>query len=180
MSKNILYVIIAVLLVSLFVSLTNRKEVVINKTTSDTAYIVKIDTHKVEIPIFKYERIVDTIYLEKPEKSHYTIPISQRYYSSDKYQAWVSGFKPSLDSINIYNKTEFVTITKMETKEVYRKNTSLYLSAGAFSFGGTFAPKMGARVKLKNDFMFGVDFGVYDKKTFISVDLNFKINGKRN
>lgn len=33
------------------------------------------------------------------------IPISQKYYESEDYKAWVSGYEPSLDSIKVYQKT---------------------------------------------------------------------------
>ena len=64
MTKYIPYIIIAVLLVSLFVSLTNRKDVVIEKTISDTVYVTLIDTLKAEQPPSKRDTVLDTIYIE--------------------------------------------------------------------------------------------------------------------
>lgn len=37
------------------------------------------------------------------------VPIEQAFYSGDEYDAWVSGFRPRLDSLYVYPKT--VTIT---------------------------------------------------------------------
>lgn len=48
------------------------------------------------------------------------IPITQKEYSDDStYRAWVSGYKPELDSIDIYRKTIYVekTITKTRNKK---------------------------------------------------------------
>jgi len=44
------------------------------------------------------------------------IPITSKHYSSDEYDAWVSGFEPSLDSIKVYNETQLITetITRFE------------------------------------------------------------------
>ena len=41
------------------------------------------------------------------------IPITQKQYCDSTYTAWVSGYKPSLDSIRLYKKREVVTINKI-------------------------------------------------------------------
>lgn len=33
------------------------------------------------------------------------LPIESKHYEGENYEAWVSGYEPSLDSINIYNRT---------------------------------------------------------------------------
>ena len=38
------------------------------------------------------------------------LPITQKKYEDSTYTAWVSGFRPNLDSINIYRKTVYKTI----------------------------------------------------------------------
>lgn len=40
------------------------------------------------------------------------VPITSKHYRAMEYDAWVSGYEPSLDSIKVYQKTEVVTITK--------------------------------------------------------------------
>jgi hypothetical protein len=44
------------------------------------------------------------------------VPITSKHYSSKDYDAWVSGFEPSLDSIKVYQKTQVITetITRMK------------------------------------------------------------------
>ena len=42
-----------------------------------------------------------------------TVPRTQKRYEDSTYTAWVSGYEPRLDSIEVYQKT--VTITKRET-----------------------------------------------------------------
>lgn len=178
MSKYIPYLVIAVLLVSLFVSLTNRKEVVIEKVTSDTVYVIKTDTYKVEKPIFLTEVIVDTFLVKDTLNNEYLIPKTQKYYKDSLYEAWVSGYNPNLDSINIYNKTKFVTITNTTTKEIYPKTTALYLSVGGMYIGDKFAPKIGADFKFRNGMMIGANVGLYDKRVFYGLDFRFKLYGK--
>ena len=37
------------------------------------------------------------------------VPITSKHYGNDQYDAWVSGFEPSLDSIKVYQRTEYIT-----------------------------------------------------------------------
>lgn len=43
------------------------------------------------------------------------IPVSQKYYESEGYKAWVSGYEPNLDSIKVYQKTIEIKETIKET-----------------------------------------------------------------
>jgi len=47
------------------------------------------------------ENYVDSVLVE--------VPIESRHYSSPEYDAWVSGYEPSLDSIKVYQRTEYIT-----------------------------------------------------------------------
>lgn len=176
MTKYVPYIVIAVLLVSLLVSLTNRKEVVIEKITSDTVYSVKLDTYKVKTPIFITERIVDTIYIKSDENGDILLPITQKYYKDSLYEAWVSGFKPSLDSINVYNKTKFVTITNTITKEIYPKKTDFYIDGGVLYMEDKFAPNIGATVKFRNDMTLRGGIGYYDRDLYYMFNVGIKLN----
>lgn len=40
------------------------------------------------------------------------IPITQKRYSDPTYTAWVSGFRPALDSIHVHPRREVVTVTQ--------------------------------------------------------------------
>ena len=176
MKKYIPYILIAVLLMSLMVSLTNRKEVIVEKTTSDTVTIVKLDTVNVKIPTFITETIIDTVYVEKDENGEYTIPISQRYFKDSIYEAWVSGYRPNLDSLNIFRKTITNTITNTVTKEIYPKTTDLYLNVGSDYIKGQFAPNIGLALKFRNDLMIGGNVGYYDKSVYYGLKFGFKLN----
>ena len=37
------------------------------------------------------------------------VPITSKHYGGDQYDAWVSGYEPSLDSIKVYQCTEYIT-----------------------------------------------------------------------
>lgn len=68
--------------------------------------LVKRDTVDHFLEVTKMVR--DTVGVE--------IPITSKHYGGDSYDAWVSGFEPSLDSIKVYQRTEYITetITRMK------------------------------------------------------------------
>jgi hypothetical protein len=37
------------------------------------------------------------------------VPIESKHYHAGEYDAWVSGYEPSLDSIKVYQRTEYIT-----------------------------------------------------------------------
>lgn len=50
-----------------------------------------------------------TVYVE--------IPMEQKHYGDSTYDAWVSGYKPALDSLRIYGTTKVVTVTRTVTEK---------------------------------------------------------------
>ena len=110
------------------------------KVKVDTLFVY--DTIFVEKPVFKKVEIIDTLLLTVPITDtlmlHDTVlvylPIEQRQYGDPRYTAWVSGYRPQLDSIHIYQRTEYITKEiKMVTKP---KRWGIGLQAGyGVSFG---------------------------------------------
>ena len=104
------------------------------KVKVDTLFIY--DTIIVEKPVIKKVEIIDTLQLPVPITDtlmlHDTVfvhlPIGQRQYSDPRYTAWVSGYRPQLDSIRIYQQREFIT---KEIKTVTKsKRWGIGLQAG--------------------------------------------------
>ena len=85
------------------------------KVKVDTLFVY--DTIFVEKPVIKKVEIIDTLLLPVPTTDtlmlHDTVlihlPIEQRQYSDPRYTAWVSGYRPQLDSIQIYQQTQYIT-----------------------------------------------------------------------
>ena len=85
------------------------------KVQVDTFFVY--DTIFVEKPVIKKVEIIDTLRLPVPITDtlmlHDTVfvhlPIEQRQYLDPRYTAWVSGYRPQLDSIHIYQRTEYIT-----------------------------------------------------------------------
>ena len=104
------------------------------KVKVDTLFVY--DTIFVEKPVIKKVEIIDTLRLSVPITDtlmlHDTVfvhlPIEQRQYSDPRYTAWVSGYRPQLDSIHIYQRTEYIT---KEIKTVTKpKRWGIGLQAG--------------------------------------------------
>lgn len=86
----------------------------------DTLIVVHRDTISVSKPIFYESRVIDTFVVFTPEYIHDTIrlPMEQKHYRDTSYEAWVSGYKPNLDSVKVYQRTQLVTITNTEVQRV--------------------------------------------------------------
>ena len=176
MKKWIPYIVIAALAVCLILSLTNRNEVVIETYTTDTITIVRTDTIRERIPHFISEMVLDTIFVEKVSENVLKLPITQKYYNTDSYQAWVSGYKPNLDSINVFNKVVERTVNHTIDRVVYPKSIDWYLNAGSMFIDKKAAPYVGLNVKFKNDLVIGANAGAYEKKMFYGFNIGFKLN----
>ena len=102
------------------------------KAKVDTLFIY--DTIFVEKPVIKKVETIDTLLLPVPIIDtlmlHDTVlvhlPIEQRQYSDPRYTAWVSGYRPQLDSIQIYQQTQYIT----KEVKVATKRWGLGLQAG--------------------------------------------------
>ncbi len=58
------------------------------------------------------------------------IPITQKHYQTQNYQAWVSGYQPTLDSLHIYSPTTIITHTNTITQEKIPHSRRWGISAG--------------------------------------------------
>lgn len=88
-------------------TITIEKPIPVSKIVTDTMLVVVRDTI----------RIKDTLYI--------SLPREKKVYNDEEYYAEVSGYMPSLDVIQVYPKTKFVTETQRET--VRQRN---FVSAG--------------------------------------------------
>lgn len=58
------------------------------------------------------------------------LPVTQKHYQTENYQAWVSGVYPNLDSIEVYQKTQTITETITITQYGRQKRWGLGFSGG--------------------------------------------------
>lgn len=137
--KNLGIVAVALLLIW-FAFLAGKRqartqEVEVVHTDTLTVY----DTTFIDRPYPVYEKFVETIYVPVTDtmRLHDTtfvlIPRTQKEYSDSLYHAWVSGYQPQLDSINIYQSTKYITTTIRE--KARRWNLSVQAGYGASKHG---------------------------------------------
>ena len=69
--------------------------------------VVKVDTMLISAPIVAFFQITsDTIHMGDT-----VVMREQAVYEDSLYRAWVSGYRPRLDSIEVYPKTVYQTVT---------------------------------------------------------------------
>lgn len=79
----------------------------------------------------------DEIETEPPDSVPVAIQIEQKHYKGDDYDAWVSGWNPSLDSLHICRPTRQITTTKEITRwKTRRWGLSVGVGAVASPKGG--------------------------------------------
>ena len=71
-----------------------------------------------------------------PDSIEVPIPIEQKRYEDSLYTAWVSGFRPALDSIRLHQPEITTTITKTIVKKAPRLSVGLSVGPGV-SITGT-------------------------------------------
>lgn len=114
----------------------------IRKVITDTTTVVKYDTirtipdfvssKQVGVSVYPIKQVPALLTISDTVKTPYfirdtlIIPIEQKYYAGESYKAWISGYKPSLDSMTIFQPT--TTITIENTAQKVARN-ELYLSA---------------------------------------------------
>lgn len=83
----------------------------------DTITIIKRDTITIIKPqhIYKYvDRIIrDTLYSVDSVLVPVNVPIETKVYQDSNYRAVISGYRPELDSISIFNKNQIQYINKI-------------------------------------------------------------------
>lgn len=111
-------------------SIGNCKRNTINETDvivlKDTLYIR--DTIRIEKPVPKFIKRIDTLLVQTKDTIrlndtlYLALPREQKTYKDKNYQAWISGYRPELDSIHIFRNTQqIITSTTIQTKHKSRR-----------------------------------------------------------
>lgn len=124
MNKNLVITVLSLLLAlsitfqHLYHSNRNSTE---NSLKTDTITITKIDTVTVTKPVIQYryitQVITDTLYNTDSVLVPVRIPIERTTYQDSTYRAVVSGYRASLDTIQVYPIHTITTITNIITKQ---------------------------------------------------------------
>lgn len=98
----------------------------------DTVFVM--DTVEIEKPVLKESKVVETMYVAvhdtivKNDTTFIALPRESKTYGDERYTAVVSGYKPSLDRLEIYIESQ--TVTKYLIPEP-KKPKMNYLALGA-------------------------------------------------
>lgn len=87
----------------------------------DTVVVRDTVRETVLVPKVRYLTRVDTVLLPVPGDTvevPVLVPISRKVYEGEDYRAVVSGFRASLDTLDIFRKTQTVTNTVVQRVEV--------------------------------------------------------------
>ena len=115
-------ILILVCLVASFTAGYHIRGDVASDSISKTDTLIKVDTIHDSIPYPVYETLVKIIPEPFPvyitldgdtviEPIYVPMPITQKEYKTDDYRLSISGYKPNLDYIDVYRKTEYITKT---------------------------------------------------------------------
>ena len=136
MKKFISYIVL--LVVGFVIGILCRPNHIREVTKKVTDTIVVVDTHIIEKPILVERTSKDTLLVAVHDTTiindtiFVPIPIEKKIYKGEDYLAEISGYKASLDRIEVYPKT---TIIKEQTQSVTKYNT---LALGAeMQYNGT-------------------------------------------
>ena len=119
---------------------------------TDTVVVRDTVRETVLVPKVRYLTRVDTVLLKVPGdavKVPVLVPISRKVYEGEDYRAVVSGFRASLDTLDIFRKTQTVTNTVVQRVEVpgKPKRWGIGVSAGYALTPQGMKPYIGAGVQ---------------------------------
>lgn len=95
----------------------------------DTTFVT--DTHIIEKPVVKEKHIKETLFVEVHDTTrihdtlYLALPSETRVYTGEQYYAEISGYKPSLDRIEVYPKTAIITETKTIASDPKKHSISI-------------------------------------------------------
>lgn len=151
MNKNLVIAILSLLLalsvIFQYLYHSNRNSTG-NSLRTDTVTITKIDTVTITKPVVQYryitQVITDTLYNTDSVLVPVRIPIESKTYQDSTYRAVVSGYRASLDTIQVFPIHTYTTITNTITKQkrfnigvqagvgygIFTKKPDLYVGLG--------------------------------------------------
>lgn len=118
--KNVV-IALALIAVAFLLGRRSVKPEIVKIHRTDTVVVRDTVRETVLVPKVRYLTRVDTVLLKVPGDTvevPVLVPISRNVYEGEDYRAVVSGFRASLDTLDIFRKTQTVTNTVVQRVEV--------------------------------------------------------------
>ena len=149
--KNVV-IALALIAVAFLLGRRSVKPEIVEIHRTDTMWMRDTVRETVLVPKICYLTRVDTVLLLVPGdtvKVPVLVPISRNVYEGEDYRAVVSGFRASLDTLDIFRKTQTVTNTVVQRVEVpgKPKRWGIGVSAGYALTPQGMKPYIGAGVQ---------------------------------
>ena len=109
--------------------------------------VKRVGTEYKFLPMFKTSVRTDTFTMH--DSVLVEVPIESKHYNAPDYDAWVSGYMPSLDSINVYQRTEYITETITIHKPPNRLSFGIQAGYGYGFRSKTWEPYVGAGLTIR-------------------------------
>ena len=127
------------------------------KTVRDTIIIRDTITAYKPVPFNVY--VVDTLWVpvtvSKTDTVWAQLPRTAKVYQDSTYRAVVSGFRPSLDTISVYQRTKVITVTNNVRIPPPRWSWGVQAGLGV-NAGGSLTPYIGVGIQYRlGDFEIG-------------------------
>lgn len=118
---------------------------------TDTVVVVHYDTITAYKPVPFNVYVVDTMWVPVTVHEHDTVwaqlPREAKVYQDSSYRAVVSGYRPSLDTISIYQRT--MTVTKVERVTIPAPRWSWGVQAGVGATKDGLGPYIGVGIQYR-------------------------------
>lgn len=149
--KNVV-IALALIAVAFLLGRRSVKPEIVEIHRTDTMWMRDTVRETVLVPEVRYLTRVDTVLLKVPGdtvKVPVLVPISRNVYEGEDYRAVVSGFRASLDTLDIFRKTQTVTNTVVQRVEVpgKPKRWGIGVSAGYALTSMGMKPYIGAGIQ---------------------------------
>ena len=111
-----LIVVVGIIIICLLLTPKNEEKEAIALVKNDTVVVHDTIVKKIKEVKYKEIRIIDTVYLTSN-----SIPIEQKQYTDSIADIYISGFEPTIDSINYHIPYQTVYVDKVIEIEKERK-----------------------------------------------------------
>lgn len=140
------------------------------ETRRDTITIVKYDTVTICETKYITNTVIDTLYI----RDTVLVREQRRYFEDGMYEAFVSGYDPTLDSLRVFPKTIENTIT--EYRDVVKNDDEwhLYIGGGINTNFRQITPQVNFTVRSPFSTMFSANIG-YNNGLFVGMTIQQEV-----